>query len=526
MGREKGKNPKLRFGEILLEYGIITRGQLRKALDRQGKFGGRIGSILKEMGYLDDAALLNFLSKQFNTSPVNLFEIRVPPSILKLLPFEKVKAFKVLPLKEAGDNVTLAMVNPTDMDAIQDVEFALGLRVDPAIVPSYQMERAITYFEEKGYGRKAFEGELLKEEISTVESETPDIHSMFKLVLEHKATDLHITAGVPPSVRVDNEIKRLPLPKVTPEQMKRFIQEILTKEQQEVFIKEREIDLTLYLPDIGRFRVGMYKQRNSISLAARYIREDIPCIKDLGLPEWIKDYALKKQGFILVTGPAGHGKAATIAALIDVINSTRKCNIVTLEDPIRYLHKHKKSNVNQREIGVDTESFTIGLKHICSQDPDVMVIGEMRDHESISTALTAAKSGRLVISTLHSLNATTAIDRIIEIFPERQHHQVRLQFADSFLLVFAQMLIPEKRGEGRVLAYEKIANSNRVRNLIRQGKIHNIRSFMQAVSTDLMSIDQSLAKLCRSGKIAFEEGLKFADNPSYYRELVKKAAPR
>lgn len=521
MGKGKGKSPKLQFGEVLLEYGIITREQLKKALDRQVQLGGQIGSILKEMGYLDDDYLLNFLSKQFNTSHVNLFEVKIPPDILNLLSFEKVKTFKVLPIKKTGNNITLAMVNPNDLDTIKDVEFAIGSRVDPAIVPFYQMEKALTYFEEEGYGNKAFEGEQLKTEIAAMETETPNMHSLLKLVLEHKATGLHITAGVSPSIRIDNEIKRLPLPEVTPEQTVEFAQEVLTKEQKELFVKEKEIDFALYLSDIGRFRVNMYKQRNSISIAARFIIEDIPSIKDLGLPEWINNYALKNQGLILITGPLGHGKTTTMASLVDVINSTRKCNIVTLEDPVEYLHKHKKSNVNQREIGIDTESFAIGLKHILRQDPDVIVIGEMRDPESIAIALTAAETGHLVISTLHSLNTTTAVERIIDVFPEHQQHQVRLHFADSFILVFAQRLVPKKEGGGRVLAYEKMTYSLRVRNLIREGKIHNIRSFMQSASTDLISLDQSLAKLCLKGKITFEDGLKFSGNPSYYQNLVK-----
>jgi twitching motility protein PilT len=265
----------------------------------------------------------------------------------------------------------------------------------------------------------------------------------------------------------------------------------------------------------------MYQQRHSVSFAARIIIEVIPSIKELLLPEWITDFALKVQGFILIAGPTGHGKTTTMAALIDIINSKRKCNIVSLEDPIEYLHTHKKSNINQREIGIDTESFAIGLKHVFRQDPDVIVIGEMRDPESIAIALTAAETGHLVISTLHTQNSTTAVDRIIDVFPEHQQHQVRMQFADSFLLVFAQRLLAKKEGGGRVLAYEKIANSFRVRSLIREGKTYGIRSLMQVVAEDMTSIDQSLATLCLNGEITLEEGLKFADNPSYYQDLVK-----
>jgi twitching motility protein PilT len=230
----------------------------------------------------------------------------------------------------------------------------------------------------EGYGNKNFDGEVLRAKTAIVKSKTPTVYSLLKLVLDFKGTDLLITAGVPPSIRVDSDLKRLSMSAVTPEEMHEYTEEILTKEQQEIFEREKEIDFAISVPDTGRFRMNMYRQRNSISLAARFIVEDIPSLKQLVLPEWIKDYALKKQGFILIAGPTGHGKTTTMSALVDVINSNRKCNIVTLEDPIEYLHRHKKSNINQREVGVDTESFAVGLKHVFRQDPDVIIIGEMR----------------------------------------------------------------------------------------------------------------------------------------------------
>lgn len=302
--------------------------------------------------------------------------------------------------------------------------------------------------------------------------------------------------------------------------MKRFTSQILSETQSEKFESEKEIDFAISLADIARFRVNMYKQRNFISLAARRIVESMPSLEELNLPGWIKDFALRTQGFILITGPSGHGKTTTLSALVNLINSNKRCNIITLEDPIEYLHRHKKSNVNQREVGIDTDSFAQGLKHIFRQDPDVIVIGEMRDPESIAIALTAAETGHLVISTLHTLNATTAIDRIVDIFPAYQQHQVRTQFADVFLLVFAQRLVPKKEGEGRILAFEKITNTFRVRNMIRENKSFNLRSLMQVSAEDIFSIDQSLADLCLGDKITLEDGLKYADNPSYYKNLV------
>jgi twitching motility protein PilT len=340
-------------------------------------------------------------------------------------------------------------------------------------------------------------------------------------MLDFKASDLHLVAGAPPSMRVDGELKRLSMPAVNSAQMKDFISEIVAKEKMEEFERKKELDFVLSLSDTGRFRMNVYKQRNSISLSAGLIYDSIPSIEHLNLPDWIVDYALKPEGLILISGVAGQGKTTTASALVNVINTQRRCNIVTLEDPIKYLHRHNKSNVNQREIGIDTESFAAGLRHVMRQDPDVIMIGDLRDPESIAIALNAAETGHLVIGTIHSLNTVTAIDKILNIFPKHQLPQIRMQLADTLQLLFSQKLIPGKDGEGRIVAYEKLTNSARVENLIKEGNSSNIKSLMQVVSDDMMSMDQCLAKLCFEGKISFDDGLRFADNPTYHKELIK-----
>ncbi len=522
MEHKTKEKKKLRLGEMLLEYGIITREQLTLALKSQAQAGGYIGSILEDLGFLNESSLLDFLSKQFNVPSVNLFETTISHEILQCLPFEKIKELKALPIKRTGDKkIVFAMVNPHNIAAIDEIEFAYGVSVEPVVTPFFQMQKVISHFEKEGYGTETFEGEKLRPKIISSATEVPDIYALLELTLDHNATDIHITAGVPPSLKIDNELQRLPMPSISPELMKEFTDEILTREQKKIFERDKEIDFALSLEGKGRFRVNIYRQRNSISFAARYVIEDVPSLEGLGLPMDLANIALKTQGFVLITGPSGHGKTTTMSALIDVINSNRRCNIITLEDPIEYLHRHKKSNINQREVGVDTESFSVGLKHVFRQDPDVIVIGEMRDPESIAIALTAAETGHLVISTLHSLNATSAVDRIIDIFPGHQQHQVKLQFASVFLLVFGQRLVPRKGSSGRVLAYEKMANTFRIRNMIREGKTHNIRSLMQAVSEDFHSIDRSLANLCIEEKITLEDGLKYADNVEFYEDMVK-----
>ncbi|MBI5674196.1 MAG: PilT/PilU family type 4a pilus ATPase [Nitrospirae bacterium] len=528
MGKEEKKQTKARFGEILLEHGIITSEQLRNALRKQDQIGGLLGSILETMGYIDEKTLVNFLGRHFNMPSINLFEVIIEPAVLNLFPFKKVKAFKVLPVKEFKGVVTLAMVNPHNISSLQEVEFVISQRVEPAVVPFYQMEMAIAYFEKKGYGDSAFDGSQMREKVQLSEvpvaSAIPDVKALLKITLERKASDLFITAGVAPAIRVDSDIERLQMPVVTPGKAKELAYDILNEEQRRIFEDKNEIDLAISLNEQARFRVNIYRQRNSVSIAARLLEDKIPSLKELSLPAWLSEFALKEQGFILITGPSGHGKSTTMASLIDIINANRRSNIITIEDPIEFFHKHKKSNINQREIGEDTESFAVGLRHIFRQNPDVIVIGEMRDYESISIALTAAETGHLVLSTMHTLNTTTAIDRIIDIFPGNQQNQVRLQFADAFLLVISQRLITRKGGKGLVVAVEKLVNTHRIRNLIRESKTHSIRTVLQASLDDFMSIDHDLARLCLADEISFEDGLKHADNQQYYQDLVKKHA--
>src|SRR5512138_69172 len=271
---------------------------------------------------------------------------------------------------------------------------------------------------------------------------------------------------------------------------------------------QHELDMALAMEGVGRFRVNIYRQKNEWAAALRHINERIPTLEELNLPAWLPNFAVKKQGLILITGPSGHGKSTTMACLIDLINSGRRANIVTIEDPIEFIHRHKQGNVNQREIGTDTGSFQDGIRYIFRQDPDVICIGEMRDLESISTALTAAETGHLVFATLHTLSAVSTIDRIIDAFPTGSQNQVRSQLAGSLLLIFSQRLVPRADGAGRVLAFEKLANSYRVQNTIRENRTYILRSQSAVASDDYTSIDYNLAALVKKGLVSFEEGLK------------------
>ncbi len=520
MANESASSRKPMLGEILVKYEIITQNMLKNALRRQSQVGGQIGSILIEMGYVSTDTLLDFLSKQFGVPAVNLFKIDVPNNVLRAMPLEKIKEYKVLPLK-IDNNLTLAMVNPKDYVAIRDVEFILGKRVNPVVVPSLQLEAAIKSIE--CHGMDAFKGSELEMScaVSEVETGAVDINMLLKYLKESKATDLQLTAGVPPSLKMSTELKRLNMPPLTPENMKHYAQTLMDNDQQASFQAANNLDFAFTNKEYGRFRVNIYKQRNSVSITLRRIPEIIPTLQELGIPEELESFALKTQGLILITGPAGHGKSTTLAALVDIINTKRRCNIITLEDPIEYMHKHKNSNVNQREIGIDTSSFPDGLKHIFRQDPDVIVIGEMRDSESFKIALQAAETGHLVLSTLHSRNATSTIERVIDIFPADQQSQIRSQLADSLLLVLSQRLVMKKDRSGPVLAYEKLVNSYKIKNFIRDGKLHQIRSQMQLPGEEYSSIDVSLTRLTLEGHITAEEGAKHADNLTFYQDGIK-----
>jgi len=296
---------------------------------------------------------------------------------------------------------------------------------------------------------------------------------------------------------------------------------ILSPEQRRIFQSQMELDFAFSLHGVGRFRCNLYRQRNSVAFTARHVSETIPSAADLGIPDFLKEFALKNQGLVLITGPNGHGKSTTLAWMVETINRERKANIITIEDPVEFTFKHKSSNVNQREVGTDTHTFAEGLRHIFRQNPDVIVIGELRDYESISIALTAAETGHLVLGTLHSMNATAAVDRIIDGFPANQQPQVRAQLAECLQLVFCQRLLKRAGGIGRGLAWEKMSTSLRVRNAIREGKTHQLRSMMQSNVDELVSIDWTLAELTAAGKVKYEEAVKFADNLVYLNELLK-----
>ena len=351
------------------------------------------------------------------------------------------------------------------------------------------------------------------------------IDELLERMVEANASDLHVTTGTPPAIRVRGEMERLEgYSALTPEETQQLLYRILSSEQQKHFELNRQLDFSYSLPGLARFRVNVYFQRESIGAAFRLIPTELKTLEELGLPDSLHVLAEKPRGLVLVTGPTGSGKSTTLAAIIDEINRTRSEHILTIEDPIEFLHRHKRCIVNQREIGPDATSFADALRAALRQDPDVILVGEMRDLETISTALTAAETGHLVFGTLHTQSAPSTIDRIIDVFPAEQQEQVRIQIANSLQGVVTQALLPTADKMGRVPALEILLPDDAVRNLIRQGKVEQIYSVMQTnTGRGMQTMEQSLGDLIMRRVVDVEMGLSRSSRPSQLIGLLERS---
>src|SRR5437870_1690014 len=330
------------------------------------------------------------------------------------------------------------------------------------------------------------------------------------------ASDLPLAVGSPPVARVRGHLQPLEgTEPLSPEDTQQLVYRILSSEQQKRLEIDRQIDLAYDVPGAARFRVNIYFQRESLGGAFRQIPQDIKSLEELGLPASLHELTTKPRGLVLVTGPTGSGKSTTLAALIDEINRTRSDHILTIEDPVEFVHRHKRCIVNQREIGVDALSFAEGLRAALRQDPDVILVGELRDLETIGAALTAAETGHLVLATLHANDAPQTIDRLIDVFPPHQQAQIRTQLSSELLAVIAQRLVPMRGGRGRAAAFEVMVATPAVRRLIRDGKTHQLPSAMETAGADgMVTLDKSVAELVREGFVDAEEGARFMKNPA------------
>lgn len=350
-----------------------------------------------------------------------------------------------------------------------------------------------------------------------------DLDSLLKYTVRVEASDLLLKVGSPPFIRLHGDIVPLNLPPLTPQQVKDLSYSILTPEQIEKFEKEWELDFAYEIPGVSRFRMNLLYQRGYVDLAARAIPFRIRTMEELGIPPVVKTFCERPRGIVLVTGPTGSGKSTTLAAMINYINENFSHHIFTIEDPIEFVYEDKKSLIRQREVGDDTLSFAEALRHTLRADPDIILVGEMRDLETIALAITAAETGHLVFGTLHTTDAVQTVDRVIDVFPLHQQNQIRMQLSVSLVGVISQTLVKRADGKGRVAAFEVLVGTPAVRGLIREAKTYQIASILQTGSKfGMMTLDQHLAQLVQEGVITYETALSKATHPEEFRALMEK----
>jgi twitching motility protein PilT len=350
-----------------------------------------------------------------------------------------------------------------------------------------------------------------------------DVHidELLEIVVENNSSDLHIATGLPPIMRVDGELKAMRYTPMTPEVTQRLMYDILTDDQIQRFETDMELDCSYQLRKVARFRVNVFKDRGTHAAALRLIPTKIPTVQQLGLPPVVEKLAQRPRGLLLVTGPTGSGKSTTLASMINQINTERAEHIITIEDPIEYLHVHKKCIINQRELGQDTHDFQNALRASLREDPDVLLVGEMRDLATIKLAITCAETGHLVLATLHTNSAAESVDRIIDVFPADEQEQIRVQLSNNLIAVMSQQLLPRAGQPGRVAAIEVMVANSAIRNLIRENKAHQMTSMIQTGSHDgMQTMDQALRDLVQQSLVTYEVAMQRAQNPQELEKLL------
>jgi twitching motility protein PilT len=533
------------LGEILIEEGLVDQANLELALAEEGRTGKSAWKVLVEQGQVTERDLLRGRAVQIGLDYSDLSREQPHGDALALVPEEIVRRQVALPMSIVDGALVVAMADPRNHLAVEELARVSGRQIVPSVAYRADLAAAIDQAFARTNGPPPPSGEaavppssfgpgdlveapppaLSPEETAQEEvDKEPNLAEFLVAVLEGSGSDLHLTAGLPPMVRIHGDIQPIPgYRKLMPKDLQQIIYSMLTQKQRENFEEHLELDVSYSLPGKARFRVNVFQQRDSVGAVMRLIPYEIKSVDELGLPAATVEFARLRRGLVLVTGITGSGKSTTLAALIDHVNSTRHEHIMTVEDPIEFLHNHKKSVVNQREVGTDTYSFAEALKRVLRQDPDVILVGEMRDLETISTALTAAETGHLVFGTLHTQDAPQSVDRVIDVFPPHQQQQIRVQLAGSIAGVVSQQLIPTANGKGRAVAAEILVATPAVRNLVREGKTHQIYTSMQAGGKYGMQVmDQHLAELVKTNKVRYEVALERAHKVEEFNRMVGK----
>ncbi|MGH9268485.1 MAG: PilT/PilU family type 4a pilus ATPase [Acidimicrobiales bacterium] len=525
-----------RLGEFLVDRKVLSRDVLEGMLEREAGEGVPLSKLLNSEGLVGEKDLVAAVAHQVGIRFVDLAQTPVHPTVDRLIPPELARRYLAVAVELDGNDLVVTMADPSNKEAVAALEAGTGWPVRPAISVRNELRRLVSAM----YGAEAgtVDGAI---EIPAEEQPAPGrpfavpvgedpldelhVNDFLQRLVDLGGSDLHLSVGLPPMVRVHGDMKPLTeFPVLNGSEIRRMVYAVLTQKQRERFEGELELDTSHSMPGVGRFRVNVFLQRDSVGCVMRAIPFEIVDLERLGLPPSVRQFAELPRGLVLVTGPTGSGKSTTLASLVDIINRTKPCHIMTVEDPIEFLHHHKTAVVNQREVGEDTQSFAQALKHVLRQDPDVILVGEMRDLETISTALTAAETGHLVFATLHTQDAPQSIDRVIDVFPSFQQQQVRIQLAASLQGIVTQQLLPVKAGRGRTVAAEVLVATPAIRNLVREGKTHQVYSSMQAGGKyGMQTMDQSLAGLVMKGMISMATAIERCANEEDLRRLTGTA---
>jgi len=510
-----------RFGEALVDRHVLSRDSLESAIEEAERTNQTLPSVLLKLGLVGAKDLTAALADQLGVPFIDFLETPIHQEAPTLLTAELARKWMALPVDFEDHKLVVAFAEPADDDALAAVGAATTYEIIAAVADREELVGAI----EMIYGaspQAAAPGDGDATIWEGTRSDELHINDLLELVIQWRGSDLHLASGSPPVIRVNGDLRPIPdVPVLNGSQIRQMVYSILTQKQREKFEKELELDTSYALPGKGRFRVNVFLQRDSVGAVMRAIPYNVVDYDVLGVPPAVKTWAFLPRGLVLITGPTGSGKSTTLASLIDIVNRERSVHIMTVEDPIEFLHDHKRSLINQREVGEDTHSFASALKHVLRQDPDVILVGEMRDLETISTALTAAETGHLVFATLHTQDAPQSIDRVIDVFPAHQQQQVRVQLASALQGICVQQLIPTSDGQGRAISCEVMVATPAVRNLIREGKTHQIYSVLQAGGRyGMVTMDSSLVQLVRAGRISMDMALERCSNEEDLRRQM------
>ena len=511
-------------GEFLVSRKVLSRDVLEEALLREAESGIPLTKLLASEGMVGERDLIAAIGAHLGIPVWDPDRDPIPSIVAGMLPLAMAQRLRAVAVGMSSSQLRVAMEDPTNQPAVDQISKETGWNVEPVLSAAADISLAIEVLYNVDDAPAAARADL------AVTDEPPPpaelhLNTLLTEMVAAGASDLHISAGLPPCIRVDGHLRPMEGYEVlTASETRRLVYGILAQRQREKFEEELELDTSHSVPNAGRFRLNVFLQKDSVGAVLRAIPFKIVPLDKLGVPAVVGDLANLPRGLVLVCGPTGSGKSTTLASVVDIVNTTRPDHIMTVEDPIEFVHTSKRSVVNQREVGEDTRSFAAALKHVLRQDPDVILVGEMRDLETISTALTAAETGHLVFGTLHTQDAPQSIDRVIDVFPAHQQQQIRVQLAAALQAVVCQQLLPRLGGKGRGAACEVLIATPAIRNMIREGKVHQIYSAMQGGGKfGMQTMDQSLAELVRASKISLEVALERCHHEDELRRLVSGA---